>query len=99
MRGVTSSDQIGLGPILKHPNIQRFFAPPPSIIAVPVVTTADVVSSLQKYHMQHHPIQVLPCQVLFVLICWQIPEFMKYFAEVMGVPSPQHLCVRIQGVG
>jgi hypothetical protein len=58
MRNVESFEQLGLGPMLKHPLVQRFFMPPPALISIPEVTTAEVITALQTYRWHHHPVLV-----------------------------------------
>lgn len=54
LNSIDSFEQLNMGPILKHPLVLKFFLPPSTLIAVPEVTTVDVIHALHEYRKFNH---------------------------------------------
>lgn len=58
--GISSYDELGLGPLLAHPWVQRVFKPDAALRAVPKVTSEDVVKvlcSLMRRMSERNPLE------------------------------------------
>lgn len=84
--GVTDFEELGLGPLLRHPAVVRYFDPPDEVLSI---TAEEVMQHLSDFigeptHRNYHV---------------EIDEFMGYLQKERKAPTMQHLGVRIQSLG
>ncbi|KAL3693177.1 hypothetical protein R1sor_006828 [Riccia sorocarpa] len=85
--GVKEFEELGLGPLLCHPLVGHYFTPPGGA-EVHKITAGEVIQLLSDY------IGNLGKDTRV-----QIDNFLGYIQKERGLPSPQHLCIKIQSLG
>ena len=80
---VADFKEFKVGPIVKHPEVIRFFKVPKDVLTVPEITAYDIHTCLTDYISK------------FKSRANDVEEFMTYMADKFSVSSPLHLCVRI----
>lgn len=84
--GVKEFEDLGLGPLLCHELVVQYFSPPAGI-KVPKISAGEVIKHL-AHCLGHQSKDKL-----------QVESFLSYVANQRSLPSPEHLCVRIQSLG
>mgnify|MGYP007132918696 FL=1 len=83
--GVQSFEDLGLGPISLLPLVGQYFAPAGGP-EVHKITTEDVLNYLAEYTNK--------CNGKV-----DVEAFLSFISNSRSIPSPQHLCVRMQNFG
>lgn len=85
--GVKEFEDLGLGPLLCHPLVGHYFTPPVGA-EVHKITAGEVIQLLSDY------IGNLGKDTRV-----QIDNFLSFIQKERSLPSPQHLCIKIQSLG
>jgi len=85
--GVSDFEDLGLGPLLCHPLVIRYFSPPVKGDVL-TITTEEVIQHLADYLGE-------PGCGTHV----DINKFMVYLQKERKAPTPEHLGVRVQSLG
>ncbi|KAL2634648.1 hypothetical protein R1flu_006127 [Riccia fluitans] len=85
--GVKEFEELGLGPLLCHPLVGHYFTPPVGA-EVHRITAGEVIQLLSDY------IGNLGKDTRV-----QIDNFLGFIQKERSLPSPQHLCIKIQSLG
>lgn len=83
--GVEEFEGLGLGPLIRHPLIMHYFAPPADAVAAFKITTEQIISYLSVFLYRVKDIRV--------------EEFLSFVANKESVSFPAQLCIRIQSLG
>lgn len=83
--GVSDFEELGIGPLLCHPLVVRYFSPPDEVLSI---TAGEVLQHLSDFIGT-------PEQRRHV----DIDEFMGYLQKERKAPTMLHLGVRIQSLG
>lgn len=86
--GIKSFEELGLGPILKHPLVVHYFSVGPEVTEVCKITTEQIVAYLSK----------LPRRKGTTYYKITVDEFSDFIAKKRNI-SREHLCIRIQSLG
>lgn len=93
----TTPQELQIGPLLKHPLVIAHFHPPPSVVAVPEVTTAQIAQAMWAA-MTRGPRGGGSGGEESRM---QTQDVLRELLRIKGMPNgdPLELCVRITGVG
>ncbi|XP_076891842.1 protein NO VEIN-like [Bidens hawaiensis] len=86
--GIKSFEELGLGPILKHPLVVHYFSVGLEVTEVCKITTEQIVAYLSK----------LPRRKGRTYYKITVDEFSDFIAKKRNI-SREHLCIRIQSLG
>ena len=82
-------EELGLGPLLEQPPVYQYFKPRRTLVAVPEITTRDVLEYLRSYMDTKDK--------------WRgvikITDFLKFMTRERGCEDPHELCVRVPSPG
>ncbi|KAH9288605.1 hypothetical protein KI387_032722, partial [Taxus chinensis] len=84
---VEDFERLGLGPLVRHPLIMHYFAPPEDIVTAFKITTEQIVSHLSVFLYKHHEKNK------------QVEEFLSFLAKKQKVSSPEQLCIHVRSLG
>jgi hypothetical protein len=82
--GVSKFEDLGIGPLLLHPLVVRYFTPPDEVLSI---TTEEVMQDLADYIGDTNYNRV------------EMDEFMGHLQRMHKAPTRLHLGVRIQTLG
>ena len=82
--GVSRFEDLGIGPLLLHPLVVRYFTPPDNVLPI---TTEEVMQILADYVGDGSYNRV------------ELEDFMGHLQRVCKAPTRLHLGVRIQTLG
>jgi len=85
--GVEQFDDLGLGPLLRHPLVQHYFSIPPDAMEVCKITVEEMIARLTvfQYRMKYKE--------------FKVEEFLDFLVQKYSVASREKLGVRIQSMG
>lgn len=82
-------EDLGLGPLLDQPPVYQFFKPRRTLVAVPEITTRDVLGYLRSYMDTKYK--------------WRgridFRDFLRFMTKERGCADPYELCVRVPTIG
>ena len=82
-------EELGLGPLLEQPPVYQFFKPRRTLVAVPEITTRDVLEYLRSYMDTKYK--------------WRgridFRDFLRFMTRERGCADPYELCVRVPSLG
>ncbi|RWW07926.1 hypothetical protein BHE74_00042549 [Ensete ventricosum] len=84
--GVERFEELGLGPLLRHPLVEHYFSLASDVTDIFKITTEEIIDSLKTF-MEKHKKTIM------------VEEFLDFLAEKKLVSSKEKLCVRIQSLG
>ncbi|CAL9130952.1 unnamed protein product [Musa acuminata var. zebrina] len=84
--GVERFEELGLGPLLRHPLVEHYFSLASDVTDIFKITTEEIIDSLKTF-MEKHKKTIM------------VEEFLDFLAENKLVSSKEKLCVRIQSLG
>ncbi|XP_038973841.1 protein NO VEIN-like isoform X1 [Phoenix dactylifera] len=84
--GVERFEELGLGPLSRHPLAEHYFSIPSDVMEVFKITSEEIISLLQKF--------IDKCKKTITA-----EEFLKFLAEQNSVPVKEKLGVRVQSLG
>ncbi|KAJ0989893.1 hypothetical protein J5N97_008249 [Dioscorea zingiberensis] len=85
--GIHRFEELGLGPLVRHPIAEHYFSIPSSVTEVFKITSEDIISYLQEF-MDKHKRKMIMAQ-----------EFLDFVAVQKDVKCKEMLGVRIQNLG
>ncbi|XP_065862787.1 protein NO VEIN [Euphorbia lathyris] len=85
--GIERFEELGLGPLLRHPLVVHYFLVSPDVTEVLKITTEDIILSLHEY--------MTTCSKKDVII----DEFLDFIAKNRSAKGKGNLGIRIQSLG
>ncbi|URD78455.1 hypothetical protein MUK42_02484 [Musa troglodytarum] len=84
--GIERFEELGLGPLLRHPLVEHYFSVASDVTDIFKITTEEIIDSLKTF-IEKHKKTIM------------VEEFLDFLAEKKLVSSKEKLCVRIQSLG
>ncbi|KDP39349.1 hypothetical protein JCGZ_01106 [Jatropha curcas] len=85
--GIEQFEELGLGPLLRHPLILHYFLVNPNATEVFKITTEEIILTLHEYMSSSKDHEI------------NIDDFLQFTAKKRSVKGKENLGVRIQGLG
>lgn len=85
--GIELFEELGLGPLVRHPLVEHYFSVPPNVTEVFKITSEDIICYLQEFMGKNKRKMIM------------VQEFLDFIAVQKAVKCKEMLGVRIRSLG